>query len=60
MNWTWEYTANYVEVVLGGYVDWEEEFFNCPECSEPIYKSNWDEHEPWQICPVCGIDLVGE
>ena len=20
----------------------------------------WDEHEPWQICPVCGIDLVGE
>ena len=60
MNWTWDYAANYVEVVYGGYVNWDEEFFNCPECGEPIYKSDWDEHEPWQLCPVCEFSFDAE
>lgn len=47
-------------------VDWEEEFFVCPECREPIYKP-----EPWYLgfdynmsilrgglCPCCGFDFV--
>ena len=39
MKWSWYYVAQYIiEPVYGGYVDWEEEFFECPECGEPIYK----------------------
>ena len=34
----WDRLANEVELVYGGYVDRDEEFFICPECDEPIYK----------------------
>ena len=35
MKWSWYYVAQYIiEPVYGGYVDWEEEFFECPECGE--------------------------
>ena len=53
MNWTWNYCAHYCEKTYGTYVDWDEEFFLCPECGEPIYKSDWDEHDDWNVCPVC-------
>lgn len=53
MNWTWNYCARYCEKTYGTYVDWDEEFFLCPECGEPIYKSDWEEHESWTACPVC-------
>jgi hypothetical protein len=53
MNWSWSYCARYCEKTYGAYVDWDEEFFICPECGEPIYKCDWDDHEPWTVCPVC-------
>ncbi len=59
MNWSWRYAARYVEEELGGYVDWDEEFFNCPECGEPIYQSDWADHGQWEVCPVCGF-TIGE
>lgn len=58
MNYSWTFVATYIEREMGGYVDWEEEFFNCPECGEPIYKSDWYGHRAWEICPVCGIEII--
>ena len=50
----WEINAHEVEDIYGGYVDWEERFYNCPECGEPIYECDWsadDLHA--MLCPVC-------
>ena len=53
----WESRANYVEQVFGGYVDWEERFYECPECGDPVYECDWDGSELYDtICPICGFD----
>lgn len=50
----WEINAKIVENVYGGYVDWEERFYNCPECEEPIYECDWTSEELKEmLCPVC-------
>lgn len=50
----WYTNAKFVEKVYGGYVDWEERFYNCPECGEPIYECDWDDKELREfICPIC-------
>lgn len=50
----WEINAKAVENVYGGFVDWEERFYNCPECGEPIYECDWeDEDLGCYLCPVC-------
>ena len=50
----WEINANEVVSVYGGYVDWEERFYNCPECGEPIYECDWSNAELKEfLCPVC-------
>ena len=41
----WEKMAHLIEVNYGGHVDWDEEFFECPECGEPIYKCDWQAEE---------------
>ena len=52
----WEANAKMVEEVYGGYVDWEERFYNCPECGEPIYECDWSVNELIEAyCPVCGF-----
>ena len=66
----WNRLANEVELVYGGYVNREEEFFICPECDEPIYKSDWldsdfvidpDYHTKLRLyCPCCENKLVDE
>ena len=62
MKWSWYYVAQYIiEPVYGGYVDWEEEFFECPECGEPIYKCDYPYIDIDMICPVCEfMDESGE
>lgn len=51
---TWESRAKEVEQVYGGYVDWEERFFECPQCGDPVYECDWDESEFHDvICPIC-------
>ena len=52
MNWTWNEAAEYCENEFGSYVDWDEEFFICPECGEPLYKEDYESHR-WAVCPVC-------
>ena len=50
----WEINAQEVEEVYGGYVDWEERFYLCPECDEPVYECDWTAEELKNfICPVC-------
>lgn len=52
----WEVNAEIVSDIYDGYVTWDEEFYSCPECDEPIYKSDWSEAELKKyICPICGF-----
>lgn len=53
MKWSWEYVAKVVERDYGCYVDWDEEFYICPECDEPIYKCDYPFIYVGLICPVC-------
>lgn len=55
----WEKVANYVAQVYGTFVDWDEKFFECPECDEPIYEEDWQDDE-LEICPVCGFEWEEE
>ena len=49
---TWEDAAKFCEETFGSYVDWEDEYFLCPECAEPIYSGDWEDIN-WSMCPVC-------
>ena len=49
---SWQEAAEYCEITFGAYVDWEDRFFHCIECDEPLYLEDWKEHE-WHICPIC-------
>lgn len=51
---TWAEAAIYMEDVVGEYVDWEENFFYCPHCGEPIYEDDWLYHY-FEDCPICRI-----
>ena len=50
----WEFNAQIVEIVYGMQVDWDERFYICPACGEPIYECDWnDDVLDDFICPVC-------
>lgn len=51
----WEQNARAVRDIFGGFVNWDEKFYNCPECGEPIYECDWDEDDLDPICPICGF-----
>ena len=52
----WEKNAHDVEYYCGAFVDWEERFYLCPECGEPVYECDWDHYEltTW-LCPICEL-----
>ena len=53
----WENNAHEVENIYGGYVDWKEKFYECPECGEPIYECDWSNSELEKyLCPVCEFE----
>jgi len=57
----WERNALEVETAYGQYVDWEERFYTCPECGEPIYECDWTEDELTNtLCPVCEFGDLDE
>ena len=60
MNWSWDYVARYIEKNYDTLVDWEEEFFICPECGEPIYKCDYPYIDLGMICPVCEVEIEEE
>lgn len=54
----WEVNAQYVEEVFDAYVDWEERFYECPHCGEPIYECDWTADELIELCPICGLNKI--
>lgn len=52
MRSAWKENADYVKD-CGGYVNYDEGFYICPECGEPIYEEEWTPSELMFICPVC-------
>lgn len=49
----WEKLAKYCQEVYGVPVEWEERFFICPECGEPIYEDDWSWGDLEECCPIC-------
>lgn len=50
----WEINAKIAEDVYGMYVDWDERFYECPECGEPVYECDWRASDLNQyLCPIC-------
>ena len=50
----WELNANTVKEVYGGYVDYEERFYICPFCDEPVYEEDWTDEQLCDfMCPIC-------
>ena len=50
----WEENARFCEKEFGVFVDWEERFYICPECEEPVYECDWSEDDLFcWICPIC-------
>lgn len=56
----WETAAEICSTVYGMHVDWEEEFFLCPFCLEPIYYVDLQEDWDGVCCPVCEETLEDE
>ena len=53
----WKLNAKHVEKVYGGFVDWDERFYNCPECCEPVYEDDWEDKDLSEyLCPVCEFE----
>ena len=50
----WESNAMFAQKEYGAYVDWEERFYSCPFCDEPIYEEDWADEEYGEfLCPIC-------
>ena len=57
----WELNANTVKEVYGGYVDYEERFYICPFCDEPVYEEDWTDEQLCDfMCPICEDEDAGE
>ena len=48
--------ALFAQEVYGVFIDWDEPFYICPECQEPIYDEDWTEEELEELCPICGFN----
>ena len=54
----WELNARVVEQIYGGYVDWDERFYECPNCGEPVYECDWSNRQLLvELCPICGFEV---
>lgn len=50
----WESNAIFCQKEYGSYVDFEERFYTCPFCDEPIYEEDWTDSELDDfLCPIC-------
>ena len=51
---TWDINAEIVSTEFGSFVDWDERFYECPCCGEPVYECDWSLEELDKfICPIC-------
>lgn len=50
----WEQNARALNTLFGVWVDWEERFYICPFCGEPVYECDWGDDELRDYwCPIC-------
>ena len=51
----WEENAKTVVEMCGeDFVNWQDRYYFCPECGEPIFDIDWTEHELTDcLCPIC-------
>lgn len=50
----WEKNAREAYEIHGCYVDWEDRFYECPCCGEPVYECDWpDKTLENFLCPIC-------
>lgn len=51
----WEENAEYIKDCCGSdFVNYEERYYHCPECGEPIFDIDWTEYELEDcLCPIC-------
>ncbi len=56
----WKTVASIVQSQYGD-VNFEEGYFICPECDEPIFNQDWEDSDMLEagayVCPVCGAIL---
>lgn len=56
---TWLEAGTYCENVYGVVLNTKEGFFICPDCGEPIYECDWEDHH-WETCPICDFEIFCE
>lgn len=64
----WYNLAKYCERTYITFVDFDEEFFICPECEEPIYSDDWEPSDftlgerfrGKMYYPICENILMGD
>ena len=63
----WEQVARFCQEVYGSHIDWEERFYECPECGEPVYECDYGEYGDYYtledegpLCPVCEFLYEGD
>ena len=50
----WERNAARCQDEYGSYVNFEERFYTCPFCGEPVYEEDWSEIDLGDfLCPIC-------
>ena len=50
----WEKNARLAREEYGAYVEWENRFYICPFCEEPVYEEDWSDEELNEfLCPIC-------
>lgn len=57
----WYRIAKYCEKTYGTLTDFDEKFFICPECDEPVYSDDWNDSDFTLgraytgkcYCPIC-------
>lgn len=50
----WEIVAMEMQETYGAIVDFDEKFFICPECGEPVYADDWEDTDFDDVkCPIC-------
>ena len=58
--YNWLQIAHLIEVNYDSLIDWNDRFFYCPKCHEPVYEDEWESEDDFLdgsnnfICPICG------
>ena len=56
MSRIWQMAAEIAEDVFDMPVDYDEGYFICPDCGEPLYDEDWPNWH-WEYCPICHFPI---